>query len=131
MSTTSTETRQPVSTQLVILVLGVALILVGLILGLVYLAGPDGRSDVLQWLTGIASLIGGGAASTALVQLRGVKQVTSKIDQQTNGVLDQRIEAGVSKVMADHGFTPVQTGIATGGSASPVPPGQVRGYVAE
>lgn len=104
MTTTTPTTRPTVTTQVVILLLGLAVLLVALILGLIWLAGPDGRSDVFQWLTGIGTLVAGGAASTAVVQVRKVAATASKIDQQTNGVLDQRIQAGVSAALADHGI---------------------------
>lgn len=130
MTHTTTDTRPTITTQVVILALGVGILLVGLVLGLVYLAGPDGRTDVLQWLSGIGVIITTALSGTAVAQVRKVGQVAAKIDGQTNGVLDQRIQAGVSAVLADHGFQPVQTGIS-GEAASTVPPGQIRGYVAE
>lgn len=103
MSHTDTNTRPPVTTALVVLVLGLALLVVGLILGLVYIAGPDGRGDVLAWLSGVGSLLATALSGTAVAQVRRVAQVTAKIDSQTNGVLDGRIRAGVSAALADHG----------------------------
>lgn len=104
MTSTTPTTRPTVTTQVVILALGAGILLVGLVLGLVYLAGPDGRSDVLQWLSGIGVIITTALSGTAVAQVRKVAATTTKIDQQTNGVLDSRIQAGVSAALADHGI---------------------------
>lgn len=101
---TTNETRPPVSAGLVILILGAALIAALLVFGLYALAAPGDRPSVLQWLTGLGTLAASALSGTAVAQVRKVSQVASKIDKQTNGVLDARIRDGVSAALVDHGI---------------------------
>lgn len=99
-----TETpRQSISTASVVLILGLALIAVGLIIGLVYLMGPDNGEGVLRWVTGLITLATGGAAGGAALMARRAVSGIEVVRQQTNGVLDQRIRDNVASALADHG----------------------------
>lgn len=107
-STTTEPARPTISTQLVVLILGTAAIVAGLILGLVMIAGPDGRTDVLTWLSGIVPIVGTVLTGSAVMQVRKVAATAAKIDKQTNGVLDARIRDGVSAALVDHGIPPAR-----------------------
>lgn len=121
--TDTTDTRPPVTgPALVVLVLGLALLGVALILGLVLIAGPDGRTDVLSWLSGIVPIIGTVLTGTAVAQVRKVAQTAAKIDKQTNGVLDARIRDGVSAALVDHGIPPARRASDPGEPGDPATP---------
>ena len=108
MSQTAPPTPPKITTQVVVLVAIVALLVVVLILGLVYLGGPDGRSDVLNWLSGLGALVASVLSGIVAAQVRRVGANVAKIDEQTNGILTQRIREGVAQTFADHGLLPMR-----------------------
>lgn len=90
------------STSAVVLVLGLAVLIVGFVLGLVWLAGPDGDQEALNWVSSVASLIAGSFAASATVMgvrnARATKSITEgveQVQQQTNGALDARLRAAI------------------------------------
>ncbi len=106
MSTpTPTPSKVGLTTQAVVLIIAVAILVVLLVLGLVYEAGPDGRGDVLAWLSSVFALVASGLGLTGIVQNRNIAATVTKVDKQTNGVLDARIADGVHKALVKAGVT--------------------------
>lgn len=100
----SEEQTEPTTSHTMTIIAG-ALVLVcltGAAIALAY-AGWDGNA-IMGLLTGITSIaVPLVAAVSRLTDLKRATdqqtQVLAKIDHQTNGVLDKRIESGVRKVM--------------------------------
>lgn len=106
---TPTSAAPRLTTQAVVLIIAVVFLIVGLVIGLVYLAGPDGRSDVFAWLSSVLALVASGGAITGVVQNRNLATTVAKVDAQTNGVLDARIANGVHAALVKAGVAPDQT----------------------
>lgn len=88
------------STSGVVLVLGSGLLLVGLVLGLVFIAGADGQADVFTWLSSVFALVAAATGTGAVVQSRRLLSNVDTVREQTNGSLDARIEAAMSRVVS-------------------------------
>lgn len=88
------------STTSVILWLGIAAIVGGILLGLAFIAGPSGLNDLLNWVSGLAALLAGGTGTAALIKTRKIGGTVDTIREQTNGVLDKRIEDGVRRALS-------------------------------
>ena len=96
-----------VSTTTVILVLGIGILVLALILGLVYLTGPDGRTETLQWLSGVFAVVASVTSGGVAVQVSRVRREQASaanavdvVREQTNGGLDQRIRSAVSDALS-------------------------------
>ena len=89
------------STATVVMWLGAGALVVILLLGLSYMAGPDGIGDVLGWVTGLAALLAGGSSAAALSKVRRIEGGVETVRRQTNGVLDERIKNGVAAALAE------------------------------
>lgn len=113
MTSTKPNTTTGPSTASVVLVLGLAVLAVALILGMVLIAGGEGRSEVLSWLTSILGLVAAGTGTGAVVQSRRVLAGVQVVQQQTNGSLDRRIAEQMTRVLDER--LPMPTG---GGSTS-------------
>lgn len=82
-----------VTTPVVVLILGGGVLVLLLVIGLVYLAGADGRASVLDWLSNVLLLVVSGTSTGALVQAR-------KARVQTNGSLDVRMRQAIADALA-------------------------------
>lgn len=85
----------------------IATLAVILVLGLVYLSGDSGREGALTWLTSVFVLAVGGISGVGVLQNKALnkQQLTTaaQVDQvqlQTNGSLDRRIEAAITRALA-------------------------------
>lgn len=99
------------STQGVVLWLGTGSLGVALLLGMYYMAGTDGRTDLLAWISGLVSLLGAGGAVGAMVAARksnnvahDIKRTVGVIDARTNGALDQRLVDAVTAGLIAQGI---------------------------
>lgn len=105
--TTSTPGR--ISTASAVLILGLAFLAVLLVLGLVWIMGPENGEPVLRWVTGLVTLATGGAAGGAALMARRAASGVEVVRKQTNGVMDQRIRDGVTQVLTEAGLVDRRT----------------------
>lgn len=97
MSDAST-TKPAVGTAFVTLILGMTVIVAALILGLVFISGPEGRTETLTWIFNILTLLGVGGVG--LKQHQQTK-VTEVIKHQTNGHLKDVVREQFAAVLAE------------------------------
>jgi uncharacterized protein YqfA (UPF0365 family) len=88
------------STAQAVVVCFVAVLVVVLVLGLVYLTG----TEALQWLSGLFALSATGVSSAVAVQVRRTNRGVAAVQQQTNGGLDLRMRAAVESVLSETGL---------------------------
>lgn len=95
------------STGAVVLVLGLALLVVLLVLGLVFLAGPEGQQDMLRWISSIGALLSSSLSALALAygrrtsrQGKETADAVATVQHQTNGALDARMQKAIEQALA-------------------------------
>lgn len=92
-------------------IVSLAFLFVALVLGLVWLAGPSGRSETLAWLSGVFALVASGFSAASVYQNRQLSSSVETVRTQTNGSLDARIQTAIAQALAAVGATP-QTPVA-------------------
>ena len=95
----------PTSTAVLLAVLTLALL--GFILGMVIIVGPEGREDTQQWITSLLAGVGTILSGTALAQVQRVArgqvathESVTTVQHQTNGRLDQLMAETTETIVA-------------------------------
>lgn len=83
-----------------------AALVVLLVLGLIWLVGPDGQADAFAWLGSIAALVASAFGIVGAAQNRQLAAGVQRVAHQTNGALDARIEAAITRALIAAGAAP-------------------------